>query len=361
MNYEGKDLSFRGLGAMKKLAITAVNAITAVGHDAAMTAAAVRAGISRFSEYDDFSDGEGNPIIVAHIRGIEEGRDTCARMAASATLCLDTLLTGYLRNGTQRPSQIRLFLGTSMEERPGPRYEESCLWSLPWVMEKWAAKTSVETCSRGNASVPNSIAEAGMMIESDPRAVCIVGGIDSLLRDSTLNWFEQDARLKSVSYGRHQGLIAGEAVCFMIIEDPERVRQANRPILARITGLGLAEDPEPRADSKSGRGSGLAEACRVALAGTSGKDVRVVFGDLNGENSRAVEWSMSETNCFGKRGTGRSLRKPANCYGDIGAASGAVMASVAAQGFVRGWLQGPVLVFCSDDHGACGALVLEKE
>ena len=346
---------------MKELAITSVNAITAVGHDAAMTAAAVRAGISRFSEYDDFPDGEGNPVTAARIRGIEEGRDTPSRVAGSATLCLDNLLTGHFRNGTQRPSHIRLYLGTSTEERPGPRYEESCMWSLQGIMEKWAAKPSVETFPRGNASVPYSLAEAGMLIESDPRALCIVGGIDSLLRDSTLNWFEQDARLKSVSYGRHQGLIAGEAVCFMIIEDPERARQANRPILARITGLGLAEEPEPRADSKSSRGTGLTEACRAASVGTSGEDVRAVFADLNGENSRAVEWSMAETNCFGNRGTGRKLWTPANCYGDIGAASGAVMASIAAQGFVRGWLQGPVLVFCSDDHGACGALVLEKE
>ena len=352
---------FTGLGAMMELAITAVNAITAVGHDAAMTAAAVRAGISRFSEYDDYPDGEGNPVTVARIRGIEEGRDTCARMVGSAVLCLDTLLTGYFRDGTQRPSQIRLFPGTSMEERPGPRYEESCMWSLPGVMEKWAAKTSMETCPRGNASVPFSIAEAELLIESDPRALCIVGGIDSLLRDSTLNWFEQDSRLKSISYGRHQGLIAGEAVCFMILEDPERARHANRPILARITGLGLAEDPEPRADSKSCRGTGLAEACRAALVGTSGESVRAVLGDLNGENSRAVEWSMAETDCFGMRDTGRKLWTPANCYGDVGAASGAVMASVAAQGFVRGWLQGPVLVFCSDDHGPCGAMVLEKE
>lgn len=111
---------------MKELAITAVNAITSIGHDAAITAAAVRAGICRFSEYADYLDGEDNPITVALIREIREGRDTSARIAGSATRCLDNLLTGYFLNGTQRPSHIRLILGTSMEERPGPRYEESC-------------------------------------------------------------------------------------------------------------------------------------------------------------------------------------------------------------------------------------------
>ncbi len=344
---------------MKELAITAVNAITAVGYDAAITAAAVRAGICRFSEYDDYTDGEDNPITVARIRGIEEGRDAPARIAGSATLCLDNLLTGYFRDGTQRPSHIQLFLGTSTEERPGPRYEESCMWSLPGIMEKWAAKSSVETVPLGNASIQNAFARAGELIESDSNNVCIIGGIDSLLRDSTLNWFEQDCRLKSVSYGRHQGLIAGEAICFIIVEDPSRARQANRPILARLTGLGLADEPAPRADSKSSRGAGLTEACRAALTGTAGGDVCAVFGDLNGENSRALEWFQTENRCFKKKDTHRQLWTPANCYGDIGATSGAVLTSVAVQGLVRGWLKGPVLTFCSDDHGPCGALVLE--
>jgi 3-oxoacyl-[acyl-carrier-protein] synthase-1 len=345
---------------MKELAITAVNAITSIGHDAAITAAAVRAGICRFSEYADYLDGEDNPITVALIREIREGRDTSARIAGSATRCLDNLLTGYFLNGTQRPSHIRLILGTSMEERPGPRYEESCEWSLPGVMKKWASKSSVETAPMGNASVQHAIAQAGLLIERDPNALCIVGGVDSLLRNSTLTWFEQDSRLKSISYGRQQGLIAGEAVCFLIVEDPSRARQANRPVLARITGLGLADEPAPRAANKSSRGTGLTEACRTALAGTSGEGVRTVFGDLNGENFRAMEWCMTEKRCFKNRDQLRQFWTPANCYGDIGAASGAVLTAVAAQGIVRGWLQSPALVFCSDDHGPCGALVLAK-
>jgi 3-oxoacyl-[acyl-carrier-protein] synthase-1 len=212
----------------------------------------------------------------------------------------------------------------------------------------------------GNASVQHAIAQAGLLIERDPNALCIVGGVDSLLRNSTLTWFEQDSRLKSISYGRQQGLIAGEAVCFLIVEDPSRARQANRPVLARITGLGLADEPAPRAANKSSRGTGLTEACRTALAGTSGEGVRTVFGDLNGENFRAMEWCMTEKRCFKNRDQLRQFWTPANCYGDIGAASGAVLTAVAAQGIVRGWLQSPALVFCSDDHGPCGALVLAK-
>jgi len=345
---------------MKELAITGVNAITAIGHDAAITAAAVRAGISRFSEFDDYLDGNDNPIAVARLRGIEDDRDSVVRMDATAALCLKNLLNEFFQNGARRPSQIHLFLGASSEERPGPRYEERCTYTLQRIVEKWMDKPDMQAIPQGNASLHYAMIQAGQLLENDPAALCIIGGIDSLLRESTLNWFEQEGRLKSISYGRQQGLIAGEAVGFMSIEDPARARQADRPLLARITGLGLAEEPMPRASHATSRGMGLTEACRKALDGGKDQDICTVFGDLNGENPRALEWCITESRCFKIRAQLRQLWTPANCFGDIGAASGAVLATIAVQGLVRGWLKGPVLTFCSDDHGSCGALVLEK-
>jgi 3-oxoacyl-[acyl-carrier-protein] synthase-1 len=346
---------------MKELAITGVNAITAIGHDVTITAAAVRAGISRFSELEDYLDGNDNPITVARIRGIEDDTDSVARMDATAALCLENLLNEYFQIGARRPSQIHLYLGASSEERPGPRYEERCTYPLQRIVEEWADKAELQAIPQGNASMHYAMTQVGQLLENDPAAVCIIGGIDSLLRESTLSWFEQDDRLKSISYGRQQGLIAGEAAGFMVIEDPARARQANRPILARITGFGLAEEPAPRASNATSRGSGLTDACRKALAGGKDKDIRAVFGDLNGENPRALEWCKAESRCFKSRDHFRQLWTPANCYGDIGAASGTVLTTIATQGFVRGWLQSPVMIFCSDDHGPCGALLLEKD
>lgn len=346
---------------MKQLAITAANSITAVGHDGRMTAASVRAGVSRLSEYDSYSDRDYNPITVARIRGIEDGNhDTASRLSSIALKCLENLLRDYFRNDTHRPQKIHLLMGVSSEERPGQRFEESCMYSLQLVIKDWVDKIELDVVPQGNASMPYAIARAAELIGSDSATMCIIGGIDSLLRDSTLNWFEQAGRLKSVSYGRHHGLIAGEAVGFIIIEDPEQAQQAKRPLLARITALGLAKEPSPRAARAASRNSGLTDACHNVLKDIQDKEIRTVFGDLNGENSRALEWGMADMRCFKERHEQRQLWTPANCYGDIGAASGTVMANVVTQGFVRGWLQSPVLMFCSDDHGPCGAVVLEK-
>ena len=348
---------------MKELAITAANSITAVGHDGRMTSASVRAGICRMFVYEAYLDGEENPITVARIRGIEDGdgnRDSVERIADIASKCLEDMLAEYFRHDARRPSQIGILLGTASEERPGPYYEEGCRESLVLAAAKWTDRFDLRTIAGGNASMHLALEQARVWLESDPGAICIVGGVDTLLRASTLNWFERDGRLKSASYGRHQGLVAGEAVSFMIVEDVKRAREANRQILAHIAGLGLAEEPMPRASGAASRNSGLTDACRAALDATKDADIRAIFGDLNGETSRANEWSMAEMRCFENRQESRKLWNPANCYGDIGAASGAVMVNIATQGFARGWLQSPVLIFCSDDHGSCGALVLER-
>jgi 3-oxoacyl-[acyl-carrier-protein] synthase-1 len=345
---------------MKELAVTAVNCITAVGHDGRMTSASARAGISRFSEHAEYLDRKDNPIIVARIRGVEENRDTTVRMAGCASLCLKNMFDEYFHDCASRLGQLQILLGVAAQERHGPRYEEKCERLLLQKINEWADTTLLHIIPHGNASAMYAIEQASCLIESDPETLCIIGGVDSLLRESTLNWFKHNNRLKSISSGCHQGLIAGEAVGFMVVEDPARATQSNRPVLARLTGIGLATEPKPRAESNTSRGFGLTNACRNALNGAHGDTIHTVFGDLNGENYRAMEWSMTEVRNFRSVGNHRQLMLPVESCGDIGAASGVVMANIITQGFVRGWLRGPVLMFCSDDHGSRGALVMEK-
>jgi len=347
---------------MKELVITATNAITAIGHDGRMTSASVRAGITRMYVYDGFLDSDDNPITVAQIRGIQTGNTNAAqRMSDIAELCLNNMLNEYFLNSTQRPSQINLFIGVPSNKRPGQRFEEYFIDPLKTILEKRINKVEIEVIPQGNASMHFAVNEGSKLIERNPSALCIIGGIDSLLMDSTLKWFEQAGRLKSDSDGSHQGMVAGEAVGFIIIEDAAHARRNNRPLLARISGLGLSVEPDTRATNSPSRNSGLTDACHVAMAGLKDKEIRAVFCDLNGEKSRSKEWGMADMRCFKERHKERKLWHPANCYGDIGAASGMLLANTVTQGFVRNWLQSPVLMFCSDDHGACGAMILEKE
>ncbi len=347
----------------RELVITAANCVTPVGLTAAQTAASVRAGICRFRISNDYKDQNGNPVTVAKIQGIREGViKTIERMGDIAVTCLKELIDGYMSGSRRWTSDIHFFLGVPSGERPGPDYSGKTHGILQAVIAKRVGKPVTEIIPHGNASFHYAIAEAARMIADKPDALCVIGCMDSCLDDATLDWLESNDRLMSSSHGRNHALIASEAVSFMIVEDRENAQKTHRPVLAKIRSLGLAEEPNPRASDEEGISKGLTDACHAALAPIKDQDIAAILTDLNGEAGRAEEWGVAQIRCFGKKqGPWHLLNPGMRNYGDIGAASGGVLACVAVKGFERNWLPSPVMIFCSDDYGPCGALVLEKE
>lgn len=346
----------------RPLAVTAVNCITPVGHNAVMTAAAVRAGVTRFKIDEDYNDQNGNAVTVSKINGVRDGiKNVMERIRDIAKICLTDMLNAYSENIKQRPPHVHLLLGVASEERPGPDYGKENILVLKPVVTKRFGDHASEMITHGNASFHYAVEQAAKIIEEQADLVCIVGGVDCLLHESVLDGFESEGRLKSSGYGRNHGLIPSEAVSFLIVEDLERARQASRPILAKISTLGLSREPAPRSSGVSGICGGLSEACHKALEPLREQRIETIFSDLNGEEARAREWSVTRIRCFSGEREQPSLLCPAEYYGDIGAASGTVMACIAAQGFERNWLSKPVMMICSDDHGSCGAVILEKE
>lgn len=363
----------------RPLAITAVNCITPLGHNAVMTAASVRAGITRFRICEDYRDQNGNPITIARIRGLKDDiQNAIERIREIAEICLDDLLNEYLSpsggaspannlkvtsaGGKQgvRPSEVHFMLGVASNGRPGPDYGEETMIVLKHVIAEYFGKYTPEILPQGSASLHNAIRQAAKLIAGQPEMVCIIGCIDCLLRESILDGFESAGRLKSARYGRHHGLIPSEAASFLVVEDYDRAIGAGRTVLARITALGLGDEPHPRASDKTGICKGLTETCNAALDPFKDRKIQAVFGDLNGENDRAQEWGVVRMRSFEKDAKQPALWSPADTYGDVAAACGAVMAGIVAQGFARNWLSSPVMIFCSDDSGPCGAVILEK-
>ncbi|MFZ1984802.1 MAG: beta-ketoacyl synthase N-terminal-like domain-containing protein [Desulfatitalea sp.] len=345
---------------MEEIAITAINAHTPVGHGAAMTAASVRAGLTRFTKSEEFKDSETNPITMAQIKGMDDKNTHRAeRLAAIADHCLAQMLEIYFAGVMYRPPRIHLFLGVAASQRPGPRYEKYCLPRLQSTLAELTAQVEAQSLAKGNTAALYGLDLAAQTIAAQPDTLCIVGGVDCLLNPDTLNWFEKDRRLKSESKDRAFGLIPAEAVGFMVVESKPLAMRRGKKILAQVAGLGLAQEPAPFVSEKTSTAQGLTLACRQALKDINPASITTVLGDLNGEAHRSWEWSCAEIRCLGGNANHRILRQPAECCGDIGAASGAVLTTIAALGFVHQWLAAPALLFCVDDHGPCGALVLK--
>jgi 3-oxoacyl-[acyl-carrier-protein] synthase-1 len=246
--------------------------------------------------------------------------------------------------------------------RPGPRFEgtaQEFANDLLASLQRWARQANLTVIDTGNTSVIHGLKLAAARLAEDPSSVCIVGGIDSLLSLETLNWYETAERLKSGSVGRNHGLSPAEGVGFLVVETAASAQRESRGILAEVAGIGLATESDPFFSERPSRGQGLTEACRTALAASAIPlgEVGTVLCDLDGEFHRAKEWALAELRCFGNAGA-RTLLHPADCLGSVGAASAALLISIAAVAFSRRWFTKPVLVFCSDDAGECGAVVL---
>ena len=284
------------------------------------------------------------------------------RLQSAARRSLNALLDKLFgeAGGSSRP--VTLLLALASPDRPGPRYEghdDDLLSDLAGRVRRAGGRTSVDVVRTGHAAAVHALQRAITGLRRDPSALYVLGAVDSLLALETLNWLEKAERLKSATFGRHQGLSPAEAVGFLAVETETAARRAGRPVLATVGAVTLAHEPNPFVSDTPSRADGLTSACASALqeGGIGAHEIGTVLSDQDGEFHRAKDWALAEVRCLGETGD-RTLVHPADCFGSIGAASSAVLLILAAIGLSRGWFAKPVLVVSSDDEGECGAVIL---
>ena len=79
-------------------------------------------------------------------------------------------------------------------------------------------QTTPTRMHHGNPAALFALDAARELLAREPRAVCIVGGIDSLLGEELLERLEEDERLKSEGYDNPHGMSPGEAVGLLAVE-----------------------------------------------------------------------------------------------------------------------------------------------
>jgi len=345
--------------------ITASHSMTAVGLNAESTAAAIRAGISRLQEWNEYTDIQGNPVLAASIPLASADADAVERLQGLTTRCLGSLLEQYFNQLPYPIHTIHVLIGVAPLHRPGSRYEgekEELAKKLRLCVQRYAKQTTVHVIVSGNPSALDALIQADKLLQTDPYGVCLVGAVDSLLDEETLDWFESAERLKTATFGRNHGLSPGEAVGFFAVETKIGALSRARSALAVVRTANIAHEPGAITSQRPSIGEGLTTACRAALlqAGSRPENIATVMGDLNGEFFRSKEWAYAALRCLPETDTVRSLWHPADCMGDVGAASGAVLVNLAAVGLSRGWAKRQVLIFCSDDWGNRGIALLDK-
>lgn len=342
------------------LFVLGVGARTPVGLTAAAACAAIRAGISAFAESKHFQNGlVPEPVIGAEVPGIPSESDF-DRLVAMAIPALQECIASF----PVEPADTALFLACREPHRTDDEFDERLPQLLAEVQKGAGVTFRPESAvlPNGHAGVVLGLRKASELLASGKARACIVGGVDSYLNGLDVIRLRETWRLAGPDVP--QGVFPGEAAAFLGVTN--RKPGSGPAPLGRITGLGVAEEPKESTVLSDGHatGRGLIQAIEAAVKDAGLPEGRVGFrmSDLNGENYRGMETMFAGTRFYRTRREGFQIWHPADCVGDVGAASGALLAIVALAGFSKGYAPERLAVGeTSSEGGLRGAFLLAAE
>jgi 3-oxoacyl-[acyl-carrier-protein] synthase-1 len=91
----------------------------------------------------------------------------------------------------------------------------------------------------------------------------------------------------------------------------------------------------------------------------AGRRATDVYCDLNGERGRAAEYGFAMLKLAPVLVNSSEFVSPADCWGDVGAASGALLMIAALSAGRRGWSRGgDAVVWCASETGERAAALI---
>ena len=189
--------------------------------------------------------------------------------------------------------------------------------------------------------------------------LCIVGGADSYFDPATILWLQRNGQL--VMDEVPVGFPPGEGAGFVALASTNGLRSLRLAPLATVAGTGTAHETRLIKTDSVNLGAGLKSAVRGATTAVS-EPVDMVFCDINGERYRSEEWAFVALALTSTCRDATGFELPSSCWGDVGAASGALFTSLAVGAWQRGYARGPrALLWTGSEKGLRAAAVLQQE
>jgi 3-oxoacyl-[acyl-carrier-protein] synthase-1 len=214
----------------------------------------------------------------------------------------------------------------------------------------------------GRAAALTALELALEALERDPTRPVVVGGVDTFLDLRLLAALDAEGRILGSRV--MDGFIPGEGAAFLVLADPTLAVQSAAAATITVEAAASASDPGHRSGTEPARGEGLAQALNVLRnrLRNAVQPVGTTFAGLNGESFDAKAWGVARLRHADFFSPGMVLEHPADCFGDAGAATGAILLSLASNALAAGHRSGPALVWAASDgeSRACALLSASK-
>ena len=196
----------------------------------------------------------------------------------------------------------------------------------------------------GRASALCALQAALESFASNPQRPVIVGGVDSYLDLRLLA--ELDTEQRILGSNVMDGFIPGEGAAFMVLSADTQAQGVG------ILGAASHNDPGHRYGTAPAKGEGLAHAIeqlRTQL-GEGLPPIASTFAGFNGESFDAKLWGVARLRHNDMFTPGMTMQHPADSYGDVGAATGAILTVLTATALTKSQRAAPALVWAASDH-----------
>ena len=300
-------------------------------------------------------DRAGEPIGICRARGIGDDIFGHDRFVALASMALAEAVADA---GLPRDGMISLHLGLPSEDEPRAHPIDSTTIAAAIasaagvVVHPRHSTTYTEGRAAGLAALAGALERLAVGAEDQ----IVVGAVDSYFDPGLLEGLDVAARLHSST--AENGFLPGEGAAFLVLERAGRV--GGRRARARVVSAHIEREPRPFGHAEPTQGLAISLAVRRALAPARGV-VHWSLTDVVNERHRIDEWVYASARAHKMLATDGRHDQPLLTTGDLGAASGVVLAAFAAMSFGVGSVsEDYALVAAHSDGDARGAALLAR-
>ena len=325
------------MGMHEPLRIAAVGLVTSLGWGYLPSTAAMRAGISGFSELP-YADDLGAPLIGARLPEFAKEASYARRLLRALSAAIKEC---FAAQEGFKPEELPVLVALPEDDRPGiPDGLSSQIFD---ALERELGHAIRRELSRvyplGHTAVFRALADASALLARREVPACLVCGTNSFVRARSLLWLANTQRLKIE--GESVGVFPGEAAGAALVVGPWSTISAGGH---SVLGIGFGLEPVTPLSEEPLRANGLSTALKTALAeaGLEMHDVDFRISDIAGEPYGFTEQSLAVARVMRKVREEMPLWHCAEFIGDTGAAVGLCELGWALAAFNKGYAPGPI-------------------
>lgn len=344
-----------------QVCICGISGRTPLGLSAAASAAAIRGSMSAIGAHPIFLDKMGEPVSMARDAELDPQMPIDQRLnqmlIAAIADVIETLPRRPDFQFSRRGAPLSCFVAVP-EPRPGlPEYLEETLAAAVFDALAWPP-ISLQVPHRGHAAGLMGMQLAAQKITSGEMQICIVAGVDSYHDALSLAWLDRQGALMSEQ--NRNGFPPSEGAGACLIASRAFAEARGLPILARIKAATTAREPHPMGANGVCIGEGLTAALKAVSEALLPEEAVITetYCDLNGQRYRNEEYVYALLRVQEAFRDAHEYECPADCWGDMGAATGPLLASLTICASQRGYAKGSFPVAWAGSNSGDRAAVL---